>query len=160
MPAAQACTHLCCIHNAHVHAGQARVVQESAVEGAANSLVATEGERDVGHATADLGTRAHALDLASCAEEVHGIVVVLGQACADSEDVGVKDDVLWLKAHLLDQDAVCTLAHAHLQQQQKQKQQAAEVHKFAVHAVNALYLHQAMTTAVNKVKGKEVASHR
>jgi hypothetical protein len=109
-------TDLCSVHDAHVHASQAGVVQEGAVEGAAHSLVATEGEGNVGHTTADLAAGAHALDLARGAEEVDRIVVVLGHACADCEDVGVENDVLGLKADLLDQDAVCPLAHAHLQE--------------------------------------------
>ena len=86
--------YLCSVHDAHVHACLACVVQEGRVEATAHSLVATEAEGDVGDATADLAAWAHALDLASCADEVHGIVVVLCHASADGEHVGVKDDVL------------------------------------------------------------------
>jgi hypothetical protein len=91
------------------------VVQESAVEGTAHCFVATEGEGNVGHTAADLGARAHTLDLCGGLEEVHCVVVVLRHACADGQDVRVEDDVLWLKANPLDEDAVRTLAHAHLQ---------------------------------------------
>ena len=108
-------THLCCVHDAHVHALQAGVVQEGAMEGAAHRLVATEGEGNVGHTAADLAAGAHTLDLAGSAEEVNCVVVVLSHACANCENVGVEDDVLGLKANVLHKDAVGTLAHADLQ---------------------------------------------
>lgn len=69
------------------------------MEGTAHSVVATEAKRDVGHASADLGAWAHALDLPCGTEEVHGIVVVLRQASADRQDVGVEDDVLVANTH-------------------------------------------------------------
>ena len=84
------------------------------MEGAAHRLVATEGEGNVGHTAADLAAGAHTLDLAGSAEEVHSIVVVLSHASANCEDVGVKDNVLGLKANVLHQNAVGTLAHADL----------------------------------------------
>jgi hypothetical protein len=115
LPAHSAATHLRCVDNAHVHALQAGVVQEGAVEGAPHCFVATEGEGNIGHTAADLAARAHTLDLTSSAEEVHCVVVVLWEASAHCEDVGVKNNVLWLKPNVLNQDAVCALAHAHLQ---------------------------------------------
>jgi hypothetical protein len=124
-------THLCCVDNAHVHASQAAVVQERAVERAPHSLIAAEGEGNVGHTTANLAARAHALDLCGRLEEVDSVVVVLRQACAHCQDVGVKDDVLGLKANLLNKDAVGALAHAHLRQQwcrtHKPRQQPGEL---------------------------------
>ena len=47
------------------------------------------------------------LEDAGCAEEVHAIVVVLGQAGAHGQNVGIEDDVLWLKAHLQAQRSTC-----------------------------------------------------
>ena len=85
------------------------------MEGAPNRLVAAEGEGDVGHAAADLGAGALPLDLARGTDEVDGVVVVLRQAGAHGEDVGVENDVLRVEAHLLHQDAVGALADAHLQ---------------------------------------------
>mmetsp|Transcript_21753 Transcript_21753/g.56693 ORF Transcript_21753/g.56693 Transcript_21753/m.56693 type:complete len:385 (+) Transcript_21753:624-1778(+) len=106
--------HLCGVHDAHVHARLACVVQEGRVEATAHSLVAAEAEGDVGHAPADLGARAHALDLPRGADKVHGIVVVLSHAGADGQDIGVKDDILWVEAHFLHQQLVGTLANADL----------------------------------------------
>ena len=85
------------------------------MEGAPNRLVAAEGEGDVGHAAADLGAGALPLDLARGTDEVDSVVVVLRQAGAHSEDVGVENDVLRVEAHLLHQDAVGALADANLQ---------------------------------------------
>mmetsp|Transcript_48080 Transcript_48080/g.121344 ORF Transcript_48080/g.121344 Transcript_48080/m.121344 type:complete len:248 (-) Transcript_48080:2167-2910(-) len=103
--------HLGCVHNAHVHARRARMVQERAVEAPAHRLVAAEAEGNVGHAAADLRTRAYALDLTRRPDEVHSVVVVLRQASSHRENVGVKDDVLRIEAHVLHQDAVRALAH-------------------------------------------------
>ena len=52
----------------------------------------------------------------ACApDEVHSVVVVLRQAGADGQDVGVEDDVLRVEPDVLHEDAVCPLADAHLQ---------------------------------------------
>jgi len=51
-------------------------------------------------------------------EEVDGVVVVFRQAGANSQDVGVEDDVLGVKAHLLDQDLERPTADAHLHPEQ------------------------------------------
>ncbi len=106
--------HLLRVDDPHVHAGGAGVVQEGGVEGAPHGLVAPEGERDVGHPPADLAPGAHFLDLTAGVDEVDGVVVVLLHAGSHSEDVGVEDDVLGVKPHLLHQDAVRPLADAHL----------------------------------------------
>ena len=90
------------------------MVQKGAVEAAPDRLVAAEAEGDVGDAAADLAAGAHALDLARGADKIDGVVVVLGHAGADGEDVGVEDDVLGVEADVLHQDAVRALAHLHL----------------------------------------------
>ena len=102
------------IDNAHVHTGPAGMVQEGAVEAAPDRLIASEGEGDVGNAPTDLAARADPLDLPGCPDEVHSVVVVLSHAGADSQDVGVEDDVLGVKPHLLHQDLESPGADAHL----------------------------------------------
>jgi hypothetical protein len=84
------------------------------VESTPHSLIASEAEGNVGDTTADLGAWAHPLDLTGSPDEVDCVVVVLCHASANGQDVGVKDDVLRVEADLLDQDAVGTLANAHL----------------------------------------------
>ncbi len=107
-------THLGGIDNAHVHASFAGMVQEGAVEAAPHRLVAPEGEGNVGHPPTDLAPRALPLDLPGGTDEIHSIVVVLRHASADSEDVGVEDDVLRVETHLLHQDSEGSGADAHL----------------------------------------------
>ncbi len=106
--------HLCSIDDAHVHASFAGMVQEGAVEAASHRLIASEGEGNVGDPSTDLAARALPLDLPGSADEVHSIVVVLRHAGANSEDVGVKNDVFRVKAHLLHQDLKGSGADAHL----------------------------------------------
>ncbi len=90
------------------------MVQEGAVEAAPHRLIASEGEGNVGHPPTDLAARALPLDLPGGTDEIHSIVVVLRHASADSEDVGVKDDVFRVEAHLLHQDSESSGADAHL----------------------------------------------
>mmetsp|Transcript_4876 Transcript_4876/g.16886 ORF Transcript_4876/g.16886 Transcript_4876/m.16886 type:complete len:474 (+) Transcript_4876:1973-3394(+) len=106
--------HLSRVDDAHVHASNAGVVEERAVERAAHRLVAAEREGEVGHAARNLGARAHTLDLAGGVDEVDAVVVVLLHTGADGEDVRVEDDVLRVEAHLLHEDAVGARADANL----------------------------------------------
>lgn len=70
-------TYLCCIDDAHIHAGLAGMMQEGAVEATPDCLVASEGEGNVGDAPTDLAAWALPLDLPGCPDEVHSVVVVL-----------------------------------------------------------------------------------
>ena len=106
--------YLSCIDDAHVHASFAGMVQEGTVECPPHWLIASEGEGNVGHTTTDFAPWAPLLDLCSGVDEVHSIVVVLCHAGPHSEDIGVKDDVLWVEPHLLHQDLVGAGADAHL----------------------------------------------
>ena len=90
------------------------MVQEGRVEGPADRLIAPEAEGNVGHPPADLGAGALLLDSCRGINEVHRVVVVLRHARADGKHVGIKDDVLWVKAHLVDENVEGTLANAHL----------------------------------------------
>ena len=108
--------HLLGVDNTHVHASEARVVQERRVEGSADRLVASERKRNVADSSRDLAPWAHSFDLTSGVDEVHRVVVVLLEACADCKNIGVKDDVLRVKVHLLHQDLVRPGAHRHLHQ--------------------------------------------
>ena len=91
-------------------------MQESGVEGAADWLVPTEAEGDIGDAAADLAAGAQPLDLRGRLDEIHGIIVVLRQAGANGEDVGVENDVLRLEANLLHQYLVRSPADADLRE--------------------------------------------
>ena len=106
--------HLRSIDDAHVHASSAGMMQESAVEAAPHRLIAPKGEGNVGDAPTDLAARALPLDLPGSPDEVHSIVVVLRHAGANSEDVGVEDDVFRVKAHVLHQNSESSGANAHL----------------------------------------------
>ena len=94
------------VHDAHIHAGLDRVVQEHRVDRLAHRVVAAERERHVGHAAGDERVGEAALDLARGLDEVHGVVVVLLDAGCDREDVRVEDDVLRREAQLLGENPV------------------------------------------------------
>mmetsp|Transcript_1346 Transcript_1346/g.4244 ORF Transcript_1346/g.4244 Transcript_1346/m.4244 type:complete len:374 (-) Transcript_1346:1331-2452(-) len=102
------------VHDTHVHASLARVVQEGAVECTAHRLVATEGESQVGHTAADFATRAEALDFTRGVDEVNTVVVVLLHASTNGENIRIENDVLRVEANLFDQELVRTAADADL----------------------------------------------
>ena len=84
------------------------MMQESRMETTPNRFVPTETECKVADTTTDLAARACTLDLTSCIDEVKCIVVVLSEAGANGENIGVKDDVLWVHPNLLHEGLVST----------------------------------------------------
>ena len=86
------------IDDAHGHAGLDRVVEEDGVDRLAHGIVAAEAERDVGNAAGNVRVRQVLLDPAHRLDEIDGVVVVLGNAGGDGENVRVEDDVLGRKA--------------------------------------------------------------
>lgn len=53
------------------------------------------------------------LDKFSGRDEADCILVVFLHACTNGQDVGVKDDVVWVESHLVDQQLVGTSANLH-----------------------------------------------
>mmetsp|Transcript_22181 Transcript_22181/g.87376 ORF Transcript_22181/g.87376 Transcript_22181/m.87376 type:complete len:833 (-) Transcript_22181:42-2540(-) len=100
--------------DADVHASLDGVVEEDAVHGLAERLVAAEGEAQVGEAAADVRAGQRGADLARGLDEGLGVAVVLLHAGGDREDVGVEDDVERRKARLLGEEAVGARADLHL----------------------------------------------
>ena len=94
------------VDDAHVHARRDGVVQEDRVDRPSHRLVAAEAERHVRHPARDAGVGQGGLDDLDRLDEVDGVVVVLLDPRRHGEDVGVEDDVLGRKAHLVHQDAV------------------------------------------------------
>ena len=106
--------YLGCINDAHVHASLAGMMQEGRVEGPPHSLVAPEREGHVGNPATNLAARADMFDDLGSPDEVHCIVVVLLHARADSQDVGVENNVLRVEANLLHHYLVRPLAYPDL----------------------------------------------
>ena len=98
------------VDDAHVQARADGMVEEGAVHRLADVVVAPEAEADVRHAAADLGEREVLLDPAGGLDEVDRIVVVIGDAGGDGEDVRVEDDVLGRESDGADEQVVAALA--------------------------------------------------
>mmetsp|Transcript_12507 Transcript_12507/g.14059 ORF Transcript_12507/g.14059 Transcript_12507/m.14059 type:complete len:243 (+) Transcript_12507:2076-2804(+) len=90
------------------------MIQEDTVHGLSDGAEASEAERQVRQPAADLGTGQRVLNLFGGLNEVNGVVVVLLNASADREHVGVEDDVPGREAHLVNQDVVSPGADANL----------------------------------------------
>ena len=98
------------VDDAHVKARFDRVVKEGCVDRFTDDIVAAETEADVGHAAGNFCTGAKFFDLFGGFEKIHGVVVVLFHAGGDSQNVRVKDNVLWWETNFIDQQIVGALA--------------------------------------------------
>ena len=98
--------HAAGVHNAHVHALGHSVVEEDGVNALADVGVATEREAEVADAAAYLGIGQVGLDPLHGADEVHGIVVMLGHTSGNGQNVGVEYDVGGLETDLFCQQTV------------------------------------------------------
>ena len=101
---------LASIHDAHVHAGLDRVVQEDRVHRLPDRLVAAEGEGKVGDAARDMHMRQPGADTARGLDEGDAVIVMLLDARRDREDVRVEDDVLGREADALCEKLIGALA--------------------------------------------------
>ena len=101
------------IDNAHVQPGLDGVIQEDRMHGLAHGVVAAEAETEVADAAADQGPRHGFLDDAAGVDEVHGVVVVLGQTGGHGKNVGIKNHVFRWEAFFIDQNFPGALANGH-----------------------------------------------
>ena len=101
----------CCVHDGHVHTLSYCMVQEECVHGLTHAVVATEGERQVAHASAHFGSRQIGLYPLYSPYEIKSVIGMLLNAGSNGEDIGVKDDVTPLEAHLPGKQSVGTVAH-------------------------------------------------
>ena len=99
------------IHDGEVHSMPACMIEEYRVHGLADIVVATEREGEVAHPTAHVGSGQVFLDPPHGTYEVCRIRIMLRHTCGHGQHVGVEDDVGGKESHLLDQQAIGTLAH-------------------------------------------------
>ena len=98
------------VDDRHIEPCCDRVVEEHRMDRLADRLVAAERERHVRDASGDPGSRQPLLDLPDGLDEGERVLVVLGDAGCDSEDVRVEDDVLGVESGALCQQVVGALA--------------------------------------------------
>ena len=99
------------IDDGKVHACTDGMIEENGVHRLADVIVATEGEREVRDATADVRPRQVLANPAGGPDEVEGIAVVLLHARCNGQDVGVEDNVMGIHAHLFRQQAISPLGN-------------------------------------------------
>ena len=85
------------------------MVKESSVHGFAYGIISTEGKRYVADPTTYLCARKVLFDPARCIKEVNRILAVLFHSCSYWENIGIKNDILWIKFYLVYQDSVAAL---------------------------------------------------
>mmetsp|Transcript_911 Transcript_911/g.1852 ORF Transcript_911/g.1852 Transcript_911/m.1852 type:complete len:226 (+) Transcript_911:158-835(+) len=107
--------HFLGIHNSNIHASlQNGMMQKHSMDGLSNLHDTTEAKREVGDSSTNFHIRALLLDLLGGIDEVNTIVVVLFEPCPNSQDIGIKDDILRWEMYLLHQNVIGALANADL----------------------------------------------
>ena len=96
----------CWVHDAEVHSCTNSMIEEHGMHGLANVVVAPEGERQVAHAAAHVGTRQVLANPGRSPYEVLGVGVVFFHSRCNRKNVRVEDDVLRPHADLLGEDAI------------------------------------------------------
>ena len=102
------------VDDAHIHAGANGVIQERRVHGFADHVVTAEREGDVADAAGNFAQRQFLFDLPRGLDEIERVAVVLLDAGADGEDVGIENDVAAGEADFLGEQLVGTLADCQL----------------------------------------------
>ena len=102
------------VDDAHVHTGLNGVVQKHGVNRLAHRVIAAKRKTDVGDAARHLGAGQIVFDPTRGLDEIHRVIVVFLNAGRDGKDVGVKNDVLGRKPHLIDQNPVGACAYVDL----------------------------------------------
>ena len=103
------------VDNGHIDRAVAdSLIQEGAVHRHTNLLETAEGEGKVRETTADAGVGEVLLDPQRGLENVNGVVVVLLHTGADSQHVGIEDDILRGEVDLLGEELVGARADADL----------------------------------------------
>ena len=102
------------VDNTHVHALGDGVVEEDGMHRLAQVVVAAEGEGEVAHAAADVGTRQVLANPARGLNKVECVGVVLLHAGGYGQYVRVKNDVMGVKVKLLCKQLIGSLTDAYL----------------------------------------------
>ena len=100
------------VDDAHVHAGIYRVIQKSSVNRLAHRVVAAKGKGHIADAAADQRVRQLPLNQAHRLEVGQGVLVMFLNARTHGENIGVENDVLRRKPHLLREQAIGAPADA------------------------------------------------
>ena len=98
------------IHDPHVEPGGDGVVQEDGVHRLPHAFVAAKGERQIGDAPGDEGSRAGRPDAWNRLDELDGVAIVFGHPRRHREDVRVEDDVFRRDAGLVLQQPIGSAA--------------------------------------------------
>ena len=101
------------VYDAEVHAVGCGMIEEYGMHGLAYVVVATEGEREIAHASADMGTW-QVLPNPTCGPyEVDGVGIVLLHASGNGKYIGVEDNVERVHANLVSENVVGALGYGY-----------------------------------------------
>ena len=80
------------------------------MHGLPDRVVAAKGKRDIAHPAGEMAAREERLELFCRLDEVDGVIVVLLDAGAHDEDVGIEENIAFIEADLLGKNFVRPLA--------------------------------------------------
>ena len=105
--------HCSCIHDCHIHTLGNSMVQEYRMHRFTHSIVSSERERQVTHASTHLCPRQIGLYPFHCTNKVKRIAVMAFYTSSNSQHIRVKNYIVWIKIHFLGQNSVSSRAHLH-----------------------------------------------
>ena len=85
------------VHNGHIQAGTHSMIEENGMHGLAHNIIASEGEREVGDASAGLGQGQVLLNPRYGPNEVDGVGGMFLDARCHGEHIDIENDVLGRK---------------------------------------------------------------
>ena len=102
------------VDNTHIHSLADRMIEENSVHRLTYMVISPEREGKVADTTAHLRSRQMLLDPFYRPDEGQRITVVLLDARSDRQDIGIKNNILWIEAHPLGQEPVSPFANLDL----------------------------------------------
>ena len=69
------------------------MVEKYGVHGFAHRVISPERKREIGDSAGSTASRQVGLDPGYCPDKIDGVIIVLFQACSDSQNIDVENDV-------------------------------------------------------------------
>ena len=99
------------IDNPHIHACLNGVIEEHRVHRLPDRVIAAERKRQVAHSAAHPCKREVSLNILSGFYVINSVVIVLLDACGDSQNIRIDEDILRRKTGFLRQQTVRSVSH-------------------------------------------------
>lgn len=97
----------------HIHASFDGMIEKNRVHGLSNLLFASKWEREIGHAPTDSTSWASLFDSFGGTNEVSTVVVMLGHARGNGQDIRIEDDIIGVETDSFRENLERSLTNGH-----------------------------------------------